>query len=80
MLPSTISHFETGRRVPSLATLCRLADALSESSDWLLGRSDKPRAVGPAIERLVKAISKVSDYDIETLTTIAKSLGKRIAK
>ncbi len=38
--PSAISHFETGRRLPSLNNLIRLADALSVSADYLCGRSD----------------------------------------
>ena len=33
-----ISHFETGRRTPSLANMIRLVDALDISADVLLGR------------------------------------------
>lgn len=35
---SLISHFEAGRRSPSLMSLCRLSDALSVSIDALVGR------------------------------------------
>ena len=35
---SWISHFEVGRRKPSVRNLLRLADALDCSADWLLGR------------------------------------------
>lgn len=37
--PSAISHFETGRRTPSLANLIALCDALKVSADSLLGRA-----------------------------------------
>lgn len=35
---ASISHFETGQRVPSLDSLVKLADALQVSVDALLGR------------------------------------------
>lgn len=38
MAPASISHFETGQRVPSLESLVKLADALGVSVDELLGR------------------------------------------
>lgn len=37
-----ISHYECGRRVPSVARLRDLAKALRCTSDWLLGLRDKP--------------------------------------
>ena len=37
---SQIAHFELGHRLPSCTNLCRLADALICSTDYLLGRSD----------------------------------------
>ncbi len=36
--PSAVSHFELGRRSPSFDNLKRLADALSVTIDYLLGR------------------------------------------
>jgi transcriptional regulator with XRE-family HTH domain len=36
--PSAISHFETGRRTPSVGNLIRLADVLNCSLDDLVGR------------------------------------------
>ena len=38
---STIGHWETGIREPDIDYLCRLADVLDVSLDWLTGRSDK---------------------------------------
>ena len=44
-IPATsISHFEAGRRKPSLVNLRNLADALQVSIDYLLGRTDNPEA------------------------------------
>ena len=43
-IPATsISHFEAGRRKPSLVNLRNLADALKVSVDYLLGRTNNPR-------------------------------------
>ena len=39
MAAASISHFETGQRVPSLDSLVKLADALEVSVDELLGRT-----------------------------------------
>ena len=42
-IPATsISHFETRRRRPSVGTLYTLAEALEVSTDFLLGRTDNP--------------------------------------
>ena len=35
---SWISHFEVGRRKPSIRNLLKLSDALNVSADYLLGR------------------------------------------
>ena len=44
-IPATsISHFEAGRRKPSLVNLRNLADALKVSVDYLLGRTNNPAA------------------------------------
>lgn len=44
-IPATsISHFEAGRRKPSLVNLGNLAEALEVSIDYLLGRTDNPEA------------------------------------
>lgn len=36
--PSWISHFERGRRMPTIPVLARLADALGTTMDGLYGR------------------------------------------
>jgi len=45
--PSAISHFESRRRSPSFDNLRRLADALSVTLDFLLGRESEARSAGP---------------------------------
>ncbi len=39
LLPSAISHFESGRRLPSCSNLVRLADILRVKVDFILGRT-----------------------------------------
>lgn len=38
LLPSAVAHFESGRRMPGVANLLKLADALDISLDRLFGR------------------------------------------
>ena len=38
---STLSLYETGKRTPDLATLCRMARFLAVSTDYLLGLSER---------------------------------------
>lgn len=37
---AVISHYETGFRTPSVVALCRIADALNCSMDYLMGMAD----------------------------------------
>lgn len=57
---SQISRIESGRRLPDSETLCRLADALESTMDYLVGRVDDPdpraRAVADAVHRDIKAL------------------------
>ena len=40
LIKTAISAYETGSKVPKLATVCLLADALDTSIDYLVGRTD----------------------------------------
>ena len=40
---NAIANYETGRRTPSTEGLCKLADRLEVSIDYLLCRTDDPR-------------------------------------
>lgn len=75
--PAAISHFENGRRAPSFANLRKLADALSVSIDYLLGREENPSGAGPKIEAVFRHMQSMSDKDQETLEAMAKTLADR---
>lgn len=70
-----ISHFETGvRKGASAATLVNLANALSVSVDYLLGRVDSPSPVGGQVGALLRSVEGASGDVIDNLVIIAKSL------
>jgi len=75
--PSAISHFETGRRSPSFDNLKRLADALSVSIDYLLGREDTSKSLGPVAEQLFRDFHNMSSEDQDTLTKFAAMLAQK---
>ena len=56
ILGTSISHFETGRRMPGLTNLLGLADALDTSVDYLMGRTDNP-AVHRQANRYLRGMS-----------------------
>ena len=74
--PSAISHFETGRRAPSFENLRVLADALSVSTDSLIGR-ERPAVAGPAAEQMFRDFAKLSSSDQEKLAEFAKLLAAK---
>lgn len=75
--PSAISHFETGRRSPSFENLKRLADALSASIDFLLGRDDELKGSGPVVQKLFRDFSRLSAADQENLAKFAAMLAQK---
>jgi transcriptional regulator with XRE-family HTH domain len=46
LMPAAISHFECGRREPSLYNLCRLIEALGCDANELLGVSNAAARAG----------------------------------
>jgi transcriptional regulator with XRE-family HTH domain len=71
--PSSISHFECGRRKPSLRNLVRLADALEMSADFLLGRQETPgRAV--EVEPAWQVFQKLSSEGREIVLKFLQAL------
>lgn len=80
MQPSAISHFESGRRAPSFDNLKRLADALSLTVDYLLGRQADPQTAGPKAEQLFRNFERLSADDQETVTNFAKMLAEKDKK
>ena len=75
--PSAISHFEQDRRSPSFDNLKRLANALSVTTDYLLGRTDDPSVCGPLGDQLARHAEKASAADLELLTQMAEQFAKR---
>jgi transcriptional regulator with XRE-family HTH domain len=75
--PSAISHFESGRRSPSFDNLRRLADALSVTLDFLLGRESEARSAGPVADQLFRNFEQMSAEDQESLARFAKVLAEK---
>jgi transcriptional regulator with XRE-family HTH domain len=75
--PSAISHFETGRRAPSFDNLKALSTALEVTTDYLLGRVDDPQLQGEVADKLFRHAQKMSQQDLDTLTSFAEMLAKK---
>jgi transcriptional regulator with XRE-family HTH domain len=67
MAAASISHFETGQRVPSLDSLVKLADALEVSVDALLGRTSAENA-----SQLDPVFLRASQASAQTLDTVRR--------
>ena len=80
--PAAVSHFETGQRSPSFENLKKLADALSLSVDYLLGRIDEEQhgqglASAPRGRQLFRNAEKLSDEGFSQLEMMAQMLKER---
>ena len=75
--PSAVSHFETGRRSPSFDNLKALSIALEVTTDYLLGRVDQPQLQGETANQLFRHAQKMSQQDLDTLTSFAAMLAKK---
>jgi len=73
---SALSHFESGRRMPSFDSLKRLADALNVSTDYLLGR-DVSEPAGPAAAKLFRHAGTMKQEDLEMLANFAEQLAQK---
>jgi ribosome-binding protein aMBF1 (putative translation factor) len=80
LLPSAVSHFETGRRSPSFANLKALSDALKVTTDYLIGRSDSMEVSNAVSIKLLRHAQKMSDEDLETITRMAEVMAKKQQK
>jgi transcriptional regulator with XRE-family HTH domain len=74
--PSAVSHFETGTRRPSFDNLKRLADALTVSTDYLLGRSDSINGAATT-DILYRDIARLSSDDREMAASIVAKFAAR---
>ena len=75
---SAISHFETGTRKPSFENLRRLADALSVTTDYLLGRVNEVEALAGA-DQLQRHFSAMTAADRDTTELLMALLAKKSA-
>lgn len=75
--PSSISHFESGRRVPGVETVICLGDILNVPVTRLLGRDEEVGAIGPGMHRLMQAAAKLKERDILTVIALAENLAAR---
>lgn len=76
-----ISHFETGvKPSASAVTLVKLADALSVSIDYLLGRTEDRTAVGGTAAVVLRNLGDASNTTIETVAMITQSLADKDRK
>ncbi len=71
-----ISHFETGARQSASAdTLTKLANALTVSIDYLIGRTDKPEMeTTPKVEAVLRRLETASDATINSVLAVAEAL------
>ncbi len=75
--PSAISHFETGRRAPSFDNLKVLSSALEVTTDYLIGRVAEPQLQGEVADKLFRHAQKMSQQDLDTLTSFAEMLADK---
>lgn len=69
---ASVSHFETGQRVPSLESLVKLADALEVSIDGLLGRGSPD--MGLAVDPLFLRASRAPAQTLDVLRRVTAAL------
>jgi transcriptional regulator with XRE-family HTH domain len=60
---TTIAHFETGSRLPSVSNLKSIAKSLATSSDYLIGLSDQLNTLADCIMNNLRFVS-VEEYDL----------------
>jgi transcriptional regulator with XRE-family HTH domain len=72
---ASVSHFETGQRLPSLDSLVKLADALEVSLDALLGRA----SIGGAT-RLDPVFLRASQASAQTLDVVRRVTAALLAE
>ncbi|WP_211221632.1 helix-turn-helix domain-containing protein [Desulfocurvibacter africanus] len=74
--PSSIAHFEGGKRKPSFDNLRKLSEALDVTTDYLLGRADDPTAAVTA-DPLFRHAAKLTDKDRALAAEFLEMLAKR---
>ena len=75
--PASISHFETGQRAPSFANLKKLADALSTTIDFLMGRDEVQRPAGSVADVLLRSFNKLNPNDQKWVANMIQGFADR---
>lgn len=75
--PASVSHFESGPRKPSFDNLKALAAALDVTTDYLLGRTDKPEASAETVGQLHRDFHKLTSRDMELAQEFVELLIKK---
>lgn len=70
--PAAVSHFETGSRKPSFDNLVKLAEALSVTTDYLLGRERSAEAAGEEITALFRDLKHATAEDHDWIREILR--------
>jgi transcriptional regulator with XRE-family HTH domain len=69
---ASVSHFETGQRTPTLATLVKLADALGTSLDALVGRESSK--LGMKVDPIFVRASNSDSKTLEAVKRVTAAL------
>jgi transcriptional regulator with XRE-family HTH domain len=72
---ASVSHFETGQRVPSLESLVKLADALGVSVDALLGRV--PVEASAQLDPIFLRASRADSQTLDAVRRVTRALLER---
>lgn len=70
---ASISNYETGKREPSLATLCALADLFNCSLDLLVRGKEKDRPEGRSTESMLTLYKEMSEERLYLLQAVIQT-------
>jgi transcriptional regulator with XRE-family HTH domain len=74
MAAASVSHFETGQRMPSLESLVKLANALEVSADALLGRAELTADSGAQVDPIFLQASRASAETLDTVKRVTAAI------
>ena len=77
--PSSIAHFEGGTRKPSFDNLRKLANALSVTTDYLLGRSEDPAGAAEA-DPIYRDMHRLTEKNRKTAADFMRFLAQQDEK
>jgi len=75
--PSAISHFETGRRLPSFDNIVKLVVVLRKSADYLMGIEQYFAVPRTPEARVLKAFDAMAHHDQESFIKFGEMLAKK---